>query len=384
MVCFGNTLIARFSSLGVALTATSRYSARVTSTARQALLLTIIVWLAVSYGSYVVAELIAGRIGFVQDLPVDLPAILLVALLAYALYPVAEHSGSRSPIVRWSTMLIAVIAVAFVQSIVNMVENRVLGVIPALDETHLQLIRERFGRNFLAHLYLCSATGALFIFLVETRRTEAQRLETLRAEALAADARMTALTLQMNPHFLFNALNGVSSLILSGDPEAAETMVNRLADFLRRTLKADPAMLVPLSDEFGTVDSYLQIERARFEGRMRVVTECPSDLADALVPSFLLQPLAENAVKHGVARSRAPVTIRVSARREGNMLALSVEDDAKGCTETQPGFGIGNSNIEKRLNARYGAQASIEARATPHGFVAQIRLPFDQPRSLSS
>ncbi len=98
----------------MALTPRPRYFAHVTSTARQALLLTIIVWLAVSYGSYVVAELIAGRTGFVHDLPIDLPAILLVALLAYALYPVAECSGSSSPIVRWSTMLIAVIAVAFV------------------------------------------------------------------------------------------------------------------------------------------------------------------------------------------------------------------------------------------------------------------------------
>ncbi|HEY1124525.1 MAG TPA: histidine kinase [Sphingobium sp.] len=347
------------------------------ATARQALILTAIIWLAVSYGSYVVAELIAGRHGFISDLPIDMPAVLLVALLAYGLYPVAERTSSRPPIVRWWAMLVAVIVIAFAQSIVNMFENRILGVIPSLDAAHLPLIRERFGRNFLSHLYLCSATGALFIFLVEARRTEAQRLERLRAEALAADARMAALRLQMNPHFLFNALNGVSSLIMSGETEAAETMVSRLADFLRRTLKADPAVLVPLSEELGTVDAYLQIEQARFEGRMRVEIDCAADLKDIPVPSFVLQPLAENAVKHGVARSRVPVTVHVRARRQGHMLLLSVQDDAEGKAEAAPGLGLGNGNIAERLKGRYGLRASITGGATARGFVAEVRIPLD-------
>lgn len=349
----------------------------VTATARQALILTAILWLAVSYGSYVVAELIAGRLGFISDLPIDVPAVLIVALLAYGLYPVAERTASRPPIVRWQAMLAAAIVVAFAQSIINMLENRILGVIPALDAAHLPLIRERFGRNFLSHLYLCSATGALFIFLVEARRAETQRLERLRAEALAADARMAVLRLQMNPHFLFNALNGVSSLIMSGEAEAAETMVGRLADFLRRTLKADPAVLVPLSEELATVDAYLLIEQARFESRMHVEIDCADDLRNIAVPSFVLQPLAENAVKHGVARSRSPVTVRVHARREGKMLLLSVQDDAEGEVEATPGLGLGNSNIAERLKRRYGHRASITGGTTGRGFVAEVRIPLD-------
>lgn len=347
-----------------------------TTTARQALVLTLIVWIAISYGSYVVAELIAGRTGFMDDLPIDLPAVLLVALLAFALYPVAEHTAPRSPAMRWTLVVLAAVAVAFAQSIVNMLENRILGVIPALDTAHLPLIRERFGRNFLAHLYLCAATGALFVFLVETRRTEMQRLDRLRAEALAADARMAALHLQMNPHFLFNALNGVSSLIVTGEPEAADRMVSRLADFLRRTLTADPSALVVLREEFATVAAYLQIEQVRFEDRMTVLIDCPEGLGHAMVPPFLLQPLAENAVKHGVARSRTPVRISVIARQDDDMLILRVEDDAQGKAAPAPSLGIGNRNIAERLSGRYGPRASIETIAGPHGFVSEVRLPL--------
>jgi len=239
------------------------------------------------------------------------------------------------------------------------------------------LIRQRFGRNFLSHLYMCIATGALFIFLIETRRTEAQRLQRLRAERLAADARMAALSLQMNPHFLFNALNGVSSLILSGEPEAAESMVTRLADFLRRTLRADPAAPVPLSDEMANVAAYLQIEQVRFEDRLKVEIDCPDELKDHPVLAFLLQPLVENAVKYGVARSRRPVTVRVTADRDGTMLVLRVEDDAEPKATTDPGLGIATANIAERLAARYDQRASLRAAPTSTGFVSEVRIPLD-------
>jgi len=349
----------------------------VSQTARQALALTAIVWLVVSYGSYAVAELIAGRASFIQDLPLDLPAVLIVALLAFALYPFAASTAGRPPVVRWTVVLNAAVAIAFAQTIVNMIENWLLGVIPAFDTAHLPLIRQRFGRNFLSHLYMCIATGALFIFLIETRRTELQRLQRLRAERIAADARMAALSLQMNPHFLFNALNGISSLILSGEPQAAESMVSRLADFLRRTLRADPAAPVPLSDEMANVVAYLQIEQVRFEDRLKVEIDCPHALKDQPVLAFLLQPLAENAVKYGVARSRRPVTVRVTAGREGAMLVLRVEDDAEPKAAADPGLGIATANIAERLAARYGERALFNAASTPTGFVSEVRIPVD-------
>ena len=346
------------------------------TTARQALALTAIVWLVTAYGTYAVAEMIAGRTGFVHDLPLDLPAVLIVAALAFGLYPVAASQAARAPVVRWTVVLAAAVATAFAQSIVNMIENWLLGVIPALDAAHLPLIRQRFGRNFLSHLYMCIATGALFIFLIETRRTELQRLQRLRAERIAADARMAALSLQMNPHFLFNALNGVSSLILSGEPDAAEAMVSRLADFLRRSLRSDPAVPVPLKEEMATVAAYLQIEQARFEERLSFTLDLPDRLAELPVLPFLLQPLAENAIKHGVARSRRPVAVRISAADEEDMLVLRVEDDAAARGSTTAGLGIGVGNIRERVAARYGARAAVSAQPTETGFLSEIRIPL--------
>ncbi|MBU3077345.1 sensor histidine kinase [Sphingomonas quercus] len=351
---------------------------RISTTARQALVLTALIWLVTSYGAYAVSELIAGRTGFVRDLPLDLPAVLAVALLAFGLYPVAVAQEARSPVRRWAAMLAAAVAIAFAQSIVNMLENWMLGVIPALEAAHLPLIRQRFGRNFLSHLYMCIATGALFIFLIETRRTELQRLQRLRAERIAADARMAALSLQMNPHFLFNALNSVSSLIILGETAAADAMVGRLADFLRRSLSADPTVPIPLSEEMGAVASYMEIEETRFEERLIFTLDLPDDLAQQEVLPFLLQPLAENAVKYGVARSRRPVEVRVSAHREDGVLILRVEDDAATQESASPGPGIGIAigNVRERLAVHYGPQASVTAHATESGFVSEIRIPL--------
>jgi sensor histidine kinase YesM len=327
---------------------------------KQALLLTLTVWLVFVYGSYAVSELISGSAAFVHDLPLDLPAVLLVALVAFLLYPVAERTAGRTPFFRW------------------LVENRLLGTIPAIDLAHLPLIRERLGRNFLGHLYLSIATGALLVFLVETRRTDEQRVKRLEAETLAADARTAALSFQLNPHFLFNSLNAISSLILSRDLEEAEAMVTRLAGFLRRTLKANPAEPVPLSEELASVAAYLEIEAIRFEERLRVVFDCPATFENVPVPAFILQPLVENAVKYGVARSTRAVTVRIGAQNVGDRLIIRVENNGPPTADTVPaqGLGIGLNNVRERLANRYGTEAGLNAGPNGAGFTNEIWLPL--------
>jgi LytS/YehU family sensor histidine kinase len=182
--------------------------------------------------------------------------------------------------------------------------------------------------------------------------------------------------LQMNPQFLFNALNGVSSLILSGETAAAESMVGGLADFLRRTLRADPAEPVALSEEFARVAAYLQLEGMRFEDQLKVELSLPDELRNVPVLPFLLQPLVENAVKYGVARSRRTVTICVTASRSLEELVLEVADDADVTPTAEPGLSIGIANIAERLAARYGARASIRAAPVQPGFVSRVRLPL--------
>lgn len=343
---------------------------------RQVLWLTLCLWVIFTYGTYAVSQVIAGSAQFLAELPFDLPAVTLVALIAYALHPVAERTARWRPAARGAAMIGAVILAAFAQSLVNMVENRLLGVIPALDAAHLPLIRTRFSRNFLSHLYMCAATGTLFIYLIEARRTEEQRLRRARAETLAAEARAAALSLQLNPHFLFNALNAVSSLILDRQPERAEATVSRLADFLRRSLQADPSALATLGSEIETARAYLDIEQLRFEERLRVDIQCPPALADAPVPAFLLQPLVENAVKYGVARSRDPVTVRIAAKAADGRVVIDVSDDAAATGKAAPGFGIGLANIRERLANRYGGAASLSAGPTEPGFANRIELPL--------
>jgi hypothetical protein len=347
---------------------------------RQALLLTLGVWVGFVYGSYVLSELIAGRTAFLRDMPLDVPAVLLVALLAYPLYPLGVRTAGMAGRRRWPLVACATVCVAFAQSLVNLAENRLLGVVPAIDASHMTLIRDRFGRNFLSHVYLSFANAALLIFLVEAGRSAQQRVATARAEAIAAEARTTVLRLQLNPHFLFNTLNSISSLVVVRRIEDAEEMIERLADFLRHSLSSDPNELVPLEEEFATIETYLEIEAVRFGERMTVKLECPPELAQVMVPGFLLQPLAENAVKFGVARASQPVTVCIEALTEGADLLLRVCDDAPPIDKpatAQVGLGIGVQNVIERLAARYGPTAQLTSEATAHGHVATIRLPLN-------
>jgi sensor histidine kinase YesM len=345
---------------------------------RQALVVTFAIWLVLVYGSYCVSELVAGRTGFLRDLPIDLVAVTLVALTAQALYPLACKTAGWPLMRRGALIAGAVVLVAFVQSLINLVENRILGVIPAMDAAHFNLIRARFGLIFLNNLYLSLANAALLVFLVETRRSTEQRIALAKAEAATAEAQTVALRLQLNPHFLFNTLNSISSLIVTRRADDAEEMIERLADFLRQSLQADPNGLVPLEDEFAMVETYLDIEAVRFGDRLLVELDCPPSLAAVHVPNYILQPLAENAVKYGVARSTRPVCVRMSARTEGGDLIICIEDDAVPADDAlrPTGLGVGIENVGQRLALHYGDRARITPVQSDDGFSATLIVPM--------
>jgi hypothetical protein len=351
--------------------------------ARHALILTLGIWFVFVYGSYCVSELIAGRTGFLRDMPLDLIGVLLVALTAQTLYPIARRTAGWPIVPRAALLLVAVLTVALVQATVNLVENRALGTIPALDAAHADAIRKRFASSFLSHAYLSLANAALLVFLVEARRSSEQRVVLARAEAAAAEARTVALRLQLNPHFVFNTLNSISSLIVTRRLDDAEEMIDRLSEFLRQSLVADPHALVPLEEEFATAETYLDIEAVRFGERLIIEMDCPAALAQVAVPSYILQPLVENAVKYGVARSARPVTVRVLAQeqQQEQRLCVKVCDDAQASAsgEAPGGFGIGVDNISQRLAARYGAEAAVTTERGPDGYVATVSLPLAPP-----
>ena len=198
---------------------------------------------------------------------------------------------------------------------------------------------------------------------------------TAEARAAADSAELRALRLQLNPHFMFNALNAVAGLIATNRPEQAQAMVHKLSQFLRGVLGGVEAK-VSLADELGAVDDYLEVERVRFPNRIHLDVACPPDLFEARVPDFLLQPLIENSVKYGRA-SGGSVRVRVTAHRDGDQLQLTIDDNGHARTDHSPGFGLGQSTTEKRLACFYGESASLEATRLDAGYRVILRLPLE-------
>jgi two-component sensor histidine kinase len=347
---------------------------------RQALTLTLCIWFLFVYGTYVVAELLGGRTAFLEEVPLDLPSVLIVALLAHSLYAVAVFTSDRGQVFRWGSLFLASLVVAAAQTGVNLAENWLLGNVPSFGPAHHDLIRERFGRYFFNHLYLSFANGALLIFLVEARRSAARAAQLAIAQIDAEKAKNAALRFQLNPHMLFNSLNSVSSLIVTNRKEDAETMLARLTDFLRTTLRSDPEALVTVDEELEAIEAYLAIEAVRFGERMTVEYDCSAEVAEAKIPSFILQPLVENAVKYGVARSRTKVEIRISAARDGGNLLLSVVDNGSADPggPSTPSLGVGLKNIRDRLARRYGAEGVLTTSPENGRFTSAIRLPYER------
>jgi LytS/YehU family sensor histidine kinase len=183
---------------------------------------------------------------------------------------------------------------------------------------------------------------------------------------MAQEAQVRALRYQINPHFLFNTLNAIAALVRDA-PARAEEMVVQLSDFFRRSLAVNPMEDVTLSEEVDLQRLYLEIERTRFPDRLRFEVVLDARTAEARVPALLLQPLVENAVKHGVARSEGPTCIRIRARLDGSVLEIVVENDAKGDGPGAGGEKVGLRNVGERLRSRFGEEASLTSGETPEG-----------------
>ncbi len=213
------------------------------------------------------------------------------------------------------------------------------------------------------------------------RRDEAARLQVRAAElhTQLASAQLGALKAQLQPHFLFNTLNAIMSLVRQGQNAKAEVMVGRLADLLRCVLEDSHSHEVPLRRELEYLRLYLAIEEVRFPDRLRPEVSADDGLLDALVPHLCLQPVVENAIRHGLGRSATAGRVAVHARREGDTLVLTVEDDGPGmpAAGTTGSTGIGLANTRARLARLYGDAASLAITpAEPLGVAVTLRLPY--------
>jgi two-component system LytT family sensor kinase len=228
-----------------------------------------------------------------------------------------------------------------------------------------QSVSMAFGVNF--HSSLPTYWVILAAYLAWTYARNTSRLETQLAHA-----QLDALKMQLNPHFLFNTLNSVSSLMYH-DVEAADAMLTRLSDFLRLTLDRPMAQEIPLSEELDFVQRYLEIERIRFEERLRVRVDVTGGAEQVLVPALILQPLVENAIHHGIARSDDGGSIGIRATRDDGMLRLVVSDDVVCAPEVRERVGL--SNTRARLQALYGRQHEFTYGPTGNGFAVEIAIP---------
>ncbi|RJY09555.1 sensor histidine kinase [Aurantiacibacter aquimixticola] len=237
-----------------------------------------------------------------------------------------------------------------------------------------QIIEIGFSRYFVL-LAWCAFYLALLVG--EKARVAERREQEFRSAAKAAE--LKSLRYQVNPHFLFNTLNSLSALVLTGKTQAAERMIQMLSTFYRRSLAEDTTADVPLREEIALQKLYLDIEAVRFPMRLVAQYDIPAELENALVPGMVLQPLIENSVKHAVAPSSGRVTISLSAREEYGRLVITVSDDGASAADrddTRPGFGIGLGNVRQRLQARFGNEATVVSGHAERGFATHLRLPL--------
>lgn len=233
--------------------------------------------------------------------------------------------------------------------------------------------------NLFAFPVVYGALAALCYAWTFRRREREKEHRAALLERQLAQAQLQMLRMQLNPHFLFNTLNSIVTL-MRRDPDTAEGMMLSLTDFLRSALEEGTGLETPLSQELEMVERYLAIECLRFPGRLRLERDIHPEALHVSIPSFLLQPLVENAVRHGLAPRASGGSLRIQARLEGNALCLAVEDDGVGLRQGKPGRtgALGLANTRERLAQHYGSRARFEAGARPGGgFRVTMVLPFE-------
>jgi len=234
----------------------------------------------------------------------------------------------------------------------------------------------------MGSFYILLCWSGLYFGIKYYQQLQKQTEQTLKATAAAHQAQLKMLRYQLNPHFLFNTLNAISTLILDGANDTANKAVSRLSDFLRYTLDNDPMSRVTLGSELGAIDLYLEIEKVRFGDRLIIDKAIESPAEKALVPSLILQPLIENAIKYAISPSEEGGTLRISARVQQGVLVLQLSDTGPGLgngKSEHKSSGVGLKNTRERLQQLYGEnQAFTLAPNEPSGLAITINLPFEE------
>lgn len=270
----------------------------------------------------------------------------------------------------WIKVAAALLTLTYAMSVVNCALGlRLADHLGVLREFHWTMLFAGLDGCWLALIAFCAMHAVLAYYLALGRERE----RVAEAQREARDAQLLALRYQLNPHFLFNSLNAVSALVATRRNEEANRMIASLADFLRATLERDDVHEHALADELALTESYLAIEQARLGERLKLELRIGPDVLDAMLPYLLLQPLAENAIRHGIALRSRPGRLDIAVEGHGGQLLVRVAndmDDMHGLHDmggkTQSGSGIGLANIAKRLERIYGSHFSFTSGVTPN------------------
>ncbi len=243
----------------------------------------------------------------------------------------------------------------------------------ALSTLTSELNLNRFGMEMLLYGFLFGITGSLRAQF----QSQQTAIRSLALEKELSAAHLRALQAQMQPHFLFNTLNAITTLVELGRPTKASVMLGHLNVILKSTLEQGTPEKIPLSRELEVVENYLAIEQVRFADRLRVKLQVEPAVLDSLLPCFLLQPIVENAIRHGIAHAESDGVVEASARRDGSMLLLRVHNTGCG-TAPKRGLGIGLGNTRERLAHFYDGAYTMDAGPLASGgFEVRIAIPFE-------
>jgi two-component system, LytTR family, sensor kinase len=338
-----------------------------------------LVGLAFASQIYLQSNLLGHSIGWGEAIRDSLEEWYVYGVLSLPVVWLARHltleSGSRlrTAALHLGAALLFSIAYVLVGALVGMVDSRITGETATYGEIFHPLLARTFPYNLLIYGVIVAVSHALDYY----RKYHERTVQALELERRLTEARLQALLHQLKPHFLFNTLNGIASL-MHLDVEAADRMLVRLSELLRITMSHTGAPQTTVRDEVSFLERYLEIEKIRFSSRLEVVIAVDTEALSAKIPSLILQPIIENAVRHGIEPNSRPGRIELLGRREGSSLVLTVTDNGEGIPPGGPKReGIGLANTRARLAELYGTGQKFELVNGPHGgLCVRMEIPF--------
>jgi sensor histidine kinase YesM len=328
---------------------------------------------------------------FTESLYIQMTWAYLFALAT----PLVLWAAARLPIERsnWIRSALLHIPISIVLSVVLTALGRVLIWLnfgyrmgkPLTFESITRFVIGNFSEGIGIYLLIALTSYAINYY----RRYREGQLRTLQLEAQLSQSQLQALKMQLHPHFLFNTLHSISAL-LTRDIESARKMISRLGDFLRLTLENSGSQEVTLQQEMEFLSCYLEIERIRFQNRLVTRMDLGEQTLDAKVPNLILQPIVENAIRHGIAPRSTPGLIEIEAKQHNGMLRIQVRDNGPGLSEHRTSEylfkkGLGLANTETRLERLYGAAHLFNLRNNPDGgLIVTLEIPFHKDGAASS